>query len=275
MPLQVQTQFNNVPGNAQNAFNAAVNVWAAQLDSNVPINIQVFYGTPLGGNLIGLCIPNAVQNAQYLQANTWYPTALANKLAGLRLQPQGQPDMEIHFAAANWNFNVNAAPQQGQIDFMTTALHEMCHGLGFVTLFAENPFNGLGSYGDSGLIANLLNFAAPNSPQTFPLPVFNSQPCLCCAQMKNGAGQVLTNTANFANPSLNLLTELTSNNIYFEGQNNRHYKFYAPGNFLFGTSMMHFDPASLPNSLMCPAVGAGQIHVPDAETLNVLHDLGW
>jgi hypothetical protein len=276
MPLQVVTTFHNFPPDAQAAFLAAVNAWSAQLDSPVPIRIEAYYGTDLAGGLIGLCIPNAFQNGPNMQPNTWYVSALADKLAGADQQP-GQPDIEVHFEArGNWHFAYGTPLPPSKIDFMTVALHELGHGLGFVTLFANSPMDPTGSYGDDHLIQTMLNYAVPSTaPKSFVLPPFAQRACICGVQLKNGTGQVLTDTTLFPNPSPALLGQLTGGSVFFEGPNNRHYQFYAPNPFQFGSSMTHFDPNVLPNTLMVPSVGNGQLHVPDAQTLNVLTDLGW
>ncbi|AFE07157.1 hypothetical protein COCOR_06834 [Corallococcus coralloides DSM 2259] len=270
MPLQVLTQFNAFPLDAQKAFLAAVEVWSETLDSTVPVRINAFFGTPLQG-LNGLCIPNAVQDTQFLARDTWYASALADKLRNKDLQ-EGQPDLEIHFAKDDWNLDLDLEPRSGQSDLMTVALHELCHGLGFVTLFAEDATNTQGSCGNTALIQKAL----PGLPLTFKLPDFNSRPGLCDRQLQNDQGQALTDTTLFANPSEALATQLTSGAVFFEGPSQLHYKFYAPKPFAFATSLMHFDPAEQPDSLMAPSVGKEEtIHQPDEASVNILKDLGW
>ena len=79
--------------------------------------------------------------------NTWYPLALANKLAGRDLCTgticAGDPDIIAWFnskvgttACSGWGnmyLGLDANPPAGAYDLVSIALHEIVHGLGFVT----------------------------------------------------------------------------------------------------------------------------------------------
>lgn len=119
------------------AFEHAAKIWAARLDSDVPIRIRAQF-TSLGAGVLGSAGPVSVvrdfPNAPL--PGTWYHVALANKLAGVDLilpSPQSSGDDISANFSTNFNFYLgidNQAPP-GQPDLVAVLLHEFAHGLGF------------------------------------------------------------------------------------------------------------------------------------------------
>lgn len=130
------------------AFQNAASIWGATLDSKVTIRIGASF-VPLsctassavlgsaGANEIWSDFPNAPR------ANTWYPSALASKLAGEDVATPGQPHIIARFNSRLGLFS-DCLPGAGfylgldrnfgdQIDLVTVLLHEFAHGLGFQT----------------------------------------------------------------------------------------------------------------------------------------------
>ena len=130
------------------AFQHAADIWGATLTSNVPIRVGASF-VPLsctadsavlgsaGANEIWSDFPNAPRAA------TWYPSALASKLASVDVSSPGEPHIISRFNSRLGLFpdclpgpgfylglDNNAGPA---IDLVTTLLHEMAHGLGFQT----------------------------------------------------------------------------------------------------------------------------------------------
>ena len=132
-----------------NAFQAAADIWGATLTSSVPIRIGASF-VPLactatsavlgsaGANEIWSDFPNAPRPA------TWYPGALASKLAGEDItSTPGAPHINARFNSRLGLFP-DCLPGSGfylgldnnfgsQIDLVTVLLHEFAHGLGFQT----------------------------------------------------------------------------------------------------------------------------------------------
>lgn len=127
------------------AFQRAAEIWAARLDSNVPIRIRAQF-TALGAGVLGSAGPvSVVRNfAGAPLANTWYHIALANKLAGVDLNPAAD-DINANFST-NFNFYLGLDNNHGpQPDLVAVLLHEFAHGLGFSQLANLNTgalFNG-------------------------------------------------------------------------------------------------------------------------------------
>lgn len=113
------------------AFQYAANLWGARLDSNVPIRIRAQF-TSLGTGILGSAGPVSVfrdfPNAPL--PGTWYHVALANKLAGVDLNPASD-DINANFST-NFNFYLGLDNNHGpQNDLVAVLLHEFGHGLGF------------------------------------------------------------------------------------------------------------------------------------------------
>ena len=135
-----------------NAFQHAADIWGATLTSGVPIRIGASF-VPLactatsavlgsaGANEIWSDFPNAPRAA------TWYPSALASKLAGADVSTPGAPHIIARFNA-RLGLSPDCLPGSGfylgldnnfgnQLDLVTVLLHEFAHGLGFQT-FTDN-----------------------------------------------------------------------------------------------------------------------------------------
>jgi hypothetical protein len=131
-----------------NAFQYAADLWGATLTSDVTIRIGASF-EPLsctassavlgaaGANEIWSDFPKAPK------ANTWYPSALASKLAGTDQATPGEPHIIARFNSRLGLF-ADCMPGSGfylgldrqfgtQIDLVTVLLHEFGHGLGFQT----------------------------------------------------------------------------------------------------------------------------------------------
>jgi hypothetical protein len=140
------------------AFKEAAGIWGAALDSSVKIRILASF-EPLActadSAVLGSAGPTTgVANFPGAEfANTWYPIALANKLAGVRLIPTPSNNLvqnattlgEIRarfnselgnegcFEGGGWYLGLDANEPTGQSDLVAVLLHEFGHGLGFLS----------------------------------------------------------------------------------------------------------------------------------------------
>jgi hypothetical protein len=128
------------------AFTYAANIWAANIDSPIEIRIQASF-VPLSCTT-GAAVLGSAGTADIFadfagapRANTWYPSALANKLANTDLAGAMAPHIVARFNSRlglfpdclpGTQFYLGVDNNHGaNIDLVTVLLHEMAHGLGF------------------------------------------------------------------------------------------------------------------------------------------------
>ncbi len=125
-------------------FQRAADIWGALLPSAVEIRITANFN-PLtcdaSSAVLGSAgaIGNRSDFAGAEVANTWYPAALANRLAGTDLIP-GSNDISTQFnstldngtclGGATWYYGVDGN-EGSNIELLPVVLHELGHGLGF------------------------------------------------------------------------------------------------------------------------------------------------
>ena len=133
------------------AFQHAAEIWGDTLDSNVTIRVQAAFN-PLAPGVLGSA--GAISASRDFAgvgqfpgvefADTWYGAALANKRAGVDLEP-GTNDINAQFSS-NFNFYLGLNNKHGAApDLVAVLLHEFGHGLNFQTFYNRSngsPFQG-------------------------------------------------------------------------------------------------------------------------------------
>lgn len=254
-------------------------IWGDFLNSSIPIKVKIVY-TNLGApSSLAITVPNGRKDFSTApQDSVWYPSSLANSLENTELNV-GENDMDIYVnSSTNWYFGTDGNPGAGQYDFVTVMLHEMGHGLAFLSLAKD--IGGVGSFGE--VTANdILPLTA-----SFPFPDLDGMPSTFAIFMENGAGESLVDTVLFPNNSTTLGAEFVSNDIYFNAplsfveNGNAPVRLYAPASYASGSSMQHLNEATFPaansNSLMTPFINAQEVHHhPGNLTIAMMEDMGW
>ena len=147
------------------AVQYAADLWGAELESDVEITVASLW-TALNCNATGAVLASAgaiswwgnTSGVEY--ANVWYPSALANKLAGEDLFPGPDPDGDDLDLVVFFNINLgnpgcltgipyyyglDANEGANKVDIVAVGLHEMGHGLGFANFINEATGASLGS----------------------------------------------------------------------------------------------------------------------------------
>lgn len=248
---------------ARAAFQRAVDIWASQLTSTVPIVVDASFEA-LPANVLGSA------GAGYILrnfpgapvTNTWYPAGLANKLAGEDRFPADSDIVARFTTEASWYFGLDGNTPSGQSDFVSVVLHEIGHGLGF---------SGTGSV--TGVLGAYGSGSTTQSPMVYDRFVVS------------GSGITVLSFA-MGTGSAALGAMLLGNDLRWSGSNavaangGVQPRLYAPTTWRQGSSYSHLDEATYaagdPNSLMTPSINAGEaIHDPGAIGRGMLTDLGW
>jgi len=267
--------FSGFTPQAQTAFQYAADTWGHTVVSSVPIKVTAHFQVLTPGTL-GITFPNGIKNFSGAPvADRWYATSLANSIAGTELNV-GVPDVEMFLnSTVNWYYGTSGTVPAGQYDMVTIVLHELCHGLGFLSLAKDS--SGIGSFG------MLRNADFYNLVSAFPWPNLDTLPSVFDEFLVTNVNEKLD---SFPNPSTVLSPKLKSNNIYFKGPNamaanaGTKPRIYAPATFTLGSSITHLNegtyPAGNPNELMTPNGNpAYALHNPGPICIGILKDIGW
>lgn len=248
--------YNGFSEEAKQAFQRAVDIWEYLIYSDVPIYVTAEWRV-LASNVLGSANTSDFMmnfdGAPYVQ--TYYPMALAEKLAGKGLNPDGQEDIYCRFnSAINWHYGDPQDIKPGTFDLTTIVLHELGHGLGYISTMSVSGQNA--SYG----------FGTP----------FKS---IYDVFIEDVNGKNLVDTAAYQNNTNILYRQLTGNSLYFEHQGERP-KLFAPSTYSAGSSISHLDDntyrTGTPNALMTSTASAMEVtHDPGPLGMAVFNSLGW
>ena len=252
---KIIVKFNNFPEWTKVQMQAAVDVWAANFESKVPIHIEATWGRSSSYSVLGSARPgNYFANfAGAPDPSLWYPSALANALAGRDLDGDN-PEMIITVnSLADWYRGGGVGPSKSEYDLQSVMLHEMAHGLGFLSTSNYDEFFGYGSI---------------------------DQPTPFDAYIQTGDGRRLS---DLPSPSLELGEALTSK-LVWSGVNgiaaNGGVKplLHSPKKYEDGSSTSHLDENAFDNAgknaVMSPNLAAGEVfHEPGPLLLAMMQDL--
>ncbi len=237
-------------------FQTAAQSWGSRIESNVAIVVAAEFASLFcSGNSVTLgsagplAVPNFPGNPM---PNTWYPLSLVDAIRGTNNNP-GVQDI-----SATFNINVDNGCFNGgtfyygldgntpgnQIDLFSTVLHELGHGLGFVSFV---------DVGDGGANPATGAFAS-GFPAIFDRFVFDTEANMPWTSMNDA--QRLASLANDPNLVWN------GNNVNDDaadfinsGFNAGLVRLYAPASITPGSSVSHFSTAATPDVLMEPNLG--------------------
>lgn len=253
----------------------AAEIWASYLEITVPIRVKFGWCDNLKeSNARG----GATYSYQYSDGY-YYPLSLLNQLLGYD-RNKDVVDIICVFKSNienGWYFGmdgkVGLTPDPNdplhqffQEDFVTVAMHEICHGLGFTSSMEIK--DGRGKWGGSLGKARIYD--------TF----------LC-----TGQGHYLTDLNFYSNNSIKLAEALTSDNIYWSGtyattaNNGIPIKIYAPTKWS-SSSISHLDimyartennvmAYGLGGTLNADGLGVTYYHGSPFIILGMLQDIGW
>jgi hypothetical protein len=249
------------------AFQFAANLWGALLDSPVEIRVGAKFD-PLTCNassaILGSAGPAAAVS-DFVGApigKTWFVIALANSLHGSDLSP-GADHITATFNSAigttcqfprTWYYGLDAAPPGSQIDLVSVVLHELGHGLGFLT-FVELATGKKLKGADDAYMRNLEDHA---NGKIYP----------DMTDAERLAASKSTGNLHWVGPQVRAASAVLTS-----GRVGDHVQMFAPDPQQPGSSVSHFDTALTPTEVLEP-VYTGPRHTPGL-ALPLFQDIGW
>ncbi|WP_116107991.1 T9SS type A sorting domain-containing protein [Lewinella sp. IMCC34191] len=260
---------DSVPPEAEESIRFAADVWGSYLQSDVPVRVLVDWRDQGDDRILASAGPSTIYRAFPGAVNplVWYPVALAEAITGEDLNKTDEADINVVVnSKANWNYGTTGSVPRNRIDLASVVLHELGHGLGFLS--------SVDSTTDTTLS---IGFEDPelNERLFIIYDLFLETP----------PGQQLADTLLFNSPSEELLAAVIER-LEFAGDTSvalnggELVPLYAPETFDVGSSVSHLDErtyrAGTEDALMTPSIASGEaIRSPGPVTLGVLYDLGW
>jgi PA domain len=195
-----------------NAFQYAADRWGMLLDSGVVIHINANFDpltctatSAVLGSAGAVTVHSDFPHAPV--AGSWYNAALANKLAGVDLDPS-QAEISARFNSAlngnaaclgggTWYYGFDNNDGAGQTDLIPVLMHEFGHGLGFQSFVSRTNGSLLGGQPD-----HFLNFMFDNQTNKLWRDMTTTERF---TSMKNGQHVVWTG-ANLVTAATGFLT---------------------------------------------------------------------
>jgi len=233
-------KYNNFPEWAKKEVQAAVNVWSANFPSSVTITVDASWGRSSSWGVLGSARPGSFFSAfpGAPDPSLWYSSATANALAGKDLD-KANPEIVIQVnSAATWNTRGDGAPSTREYDLESVFIHELGHGLGFLSNDTYEPLFGLGSL---------------DEPTPFD------------AYLQTSDGRRLS---DLPTPSKELGVALTSSLVWngplgIKANGGIKPKMYTPSRYEAGSSTSHLDENTFSksglDSVMTPNLDPGEV----------------
>ena len=252
-----KVNYVNVPVAEQTAVQAAIDIWSDNWSSSVPVNVVAnFVPEGTSGILASASPVSFFHNFTGAPDSTlWYSSAMANAIAGKDLDP-ASPEISININSTMANafyLGIDGNCPSNLYDLESIILHEVTHGLGFLSNDSYDKYSGYGSI-----------------DQPTPFDAY--------AQTPDG-GRLM----DLASPSAELGAALQTL-LVWSGKNgiaaNNGIKpvLYTPVPYQAGSSVSHLDENTYQNSgdnaLLTPAWPGGAVfHTPGSIVLGMLADM--
>lgn len=245
----------NVPERAKAAIEKGIQAWERVFQSTVDINVEAYWDRTAPYGVLGTARPgryfNSFEGAP--DKELWYASALANALAGRDLDPIN-PEIIIRLSSsASWYLGTDGKPGVSQYDLASVVLHEIGHGVGFLSNSEVIQFTNLGS------LTQPTPFDAyaqlPDGRRLMDLPSPSIELGIALTNTLHWSGKITTAVNNGIKPLL-----------------------YTPKTYELGSSISHLDESSYPrgssNAAMTPNLEAGEVLIaPGALAAAMIADM--
>ncbi len=138
--------YNDFPTEAKDAVQYAIDIWSRNFESKVPINVEASWETNADNRVLGSARPGYYFNnfSGAPDPDLWYPSALANSLAERDLDPRQKEVFLTVNSTPLWYTGIDGKPSPRSYDLVSVILHEIAHGLGFLSNAEYDRFFGTG-----------------------------------------------------------------------------------------------------------------------------------
>jgi hypothetical protein len=251
-----------------NVFAAAAAYWGNRLSSPVPVTVYARMdplSCGVSSGVLGAAGPTVVwadvPNAPH--AGTWYLSALANAFNGSDLDST-TPDIVAQFnssvgtasclTAIHWWYGIGTTAPAATISFYDTLVHELAHGLGFLTVVDTETGERLQGLDDSYMLFLENHASGKKWPQM--------------TDAERASSAKAPGSLHWTGPAVVAASSVLSAGRHPSG----HVQMYAPSTLSQGSSVAHWDTALTPNEIMEPFATASPA---DLLTTQLLKDIGW
>ena len=236
--------YKNFPDWAKNQVQIAIDLWAVNFDSKVAVNVEATWSRSSSADILGSARPDRyyARFAGAPDSSLWYPSALANAIAGKDLDVEN-PEIIIQInSEAEWDLDGLGKPTRFEYDLKSVMIHELAHGLGFLStstyLFDRTKGQNVGIL---------------------------TQPTPFDAYLQTEDGNRL---ADLPSPSVELGQALIRKLVWsgpegIKANNGIKPLLYTPSNYDAGSSVSHLDEDTFANTgtdhVITPSMAAGEV----------------
>lgn len=271
---------------AQAAFQRAVDTWSQHISSPVTIRIDASF-SELETGVLGAAGPTFLRVTLDNGEEEWVSIPLLEATTGEPVEDQfninwtsssAEIQAQFNSSRSDWNFT-EAPPTISEIDFESVVLHEIGHGLQYLSTFSVggNCTAQRGCYGleGNGIPSAFDRFVVEYQSQTetqTPVTSFPNNSVQMADVIQVNGLEFGSEQIRFNGPEASVNTEI--------GGGPQPPILYFPGDWQQGSSGSHLDEATYPpgteDALMTPALGSGEsARRPGAVVCGTLADLGW
>ena len=247
--------YTNFPEDAKVAVENAVDIWAAHFTSKIAINVEATWQSDLDISVLGSARPGFYFNSfpGAPDDDLWYPSTLANTLAGKDLDSK-QPEIYLRInSKALWYLGIDGKTPQNRYDLSTVVLHEIGHGLGFLSNAEYDRFFGTGY-------------------------MFQPTPFDAYVQLPDGRTFVdfCSRSADLGKAMINPL--VWNGELGVSANGGVKPKLYTPSAYIEGSSVTHLDETlfgkSVTDALMTPNIEPGEAYgTPGSVAVAMIEDM--
>ncbi len=278
----------------RNVFNEAARLWGLLINSSVTIVVEASFD-PLTcsatSGVLGSAGPTWMFHdfAGRPLPGVFYPAALADALHGSNIvgttsngTPYGETDISAQFNSAingdttclqgghfyyGFDHQLSAHRAEGPFvaDLLGVVLHELGHGLGFLSLVNQSGA-GVADSGGTPLLSIFDQYVYDENSALFWPQMSAAQRATSQSGLGGGAATALVWNAANVNSNLGRETSGVSSHA--------HLFLYAPATYDATSSVSHWDNTATPDLLMEPTYSLRTGNHTDL-TVCVLYDLGW